>query len=53
MFPGLTDLLEGFSELEEGEEREQRREELEIHVSDLMIVTKRAADFLKETWRIV
>ena len=44
-FPGISDLLYGLDDLV-GDERQQRIKELEIHVSDLMVVIKTATDYL-------
>ncbi len=53
VFPGLTDLLYGFEDITNPVEKERRREDLSVHISDLMVLIKAAADFLDEIWKIV
>lgn len=50
-FPGISDLVHEIEKLE-GKELDQRREEIKRHVSDLMIIVRNAADFLKPLYDI-
>ena len=48
-FPGLGDLLFGLEDLDEAsQEYEDRVDQLERHVSDLLVMVKRARDYVKE-----
>lgn len=47
VFPGIGDLMHGINDLT-GKEREDRIKDLKKHVSDLMILLKAAADYLKD-----
>jgi len=51
IFPGLLDLIHGIQKLE-GQELEDRWKQIKRHASDLMIMTRNAADFLLPTWDI-
>ena len=50
-FPGLSDLLYKYDDLE-GEEKMNREEEIKRHISDLTIMTERAVRWLQEGYQI-
>ncbi len=53
-FPGISDLLYGFDQLVDGsDEKEERKQMLRKHVSDLMIVIKAAADYMEDISLVV